>query len=121
MSELKAVPVHKLVFLVSLQEILYPTKPRNLQFNSVDDVLLADNILKGTEILLAVCDCKLINNNSPFVFCIVFKQAMYEHLGELLTVLITLDEIIDNHATLRDHWTMYKRCVSEGVKNIHIT
>lgn len=49
------------------------------------------------------------------------KQAMYEHLGELLTVLITLDEIIDNHATLKDHWTMYKRCVSEGVKNTPTT
>lgn len=46
---------------------------------------------------------------------------MYEHLGELLTVLITLDEIIDNHATLKDHWTMYKRCVSEGVKNVPTT
>lgn len=34
---------------------------------------------------------------------------MYEHLGELLTVLLTLDEIVDNHVTLKDHWTMYKR------------
>lgn len=55
------------------------------------------------------------------LFIYFFKQAMYEHLGELLTVLITLDEIIDNHATLRDHWTMYKRCVSEGVKNTLMT
>lgn len=39
------------------------------------------------------------------------KQAMYEHLGELLTVLLTLDEIINNHAILKDHWTMYKRYV----------
>ncbi|OXB69309.1 hypothetical protein ASZ78_015709 [Callipepla squamata] len=44
-----------------------------------------------------------------------FLQAMYEHLGELLTVLITLDEIIDNHATLKDHWTMYKRLL----KSVH--
>ncbi|KAJ7414790.1 WASH complex subunit 4 [Willisornis vidua] len=42
-------------------------------------------------------------------------EAMYEHLGELLTVLITLDEIIDNHATLKDHWTMYKRLL----KSVH--
>ncbi|OXB83588.1 UNVERIFIED_CONTAM: hypothetical protein H355_011407 [Colinus virginianus] len=42
-------------------------------------------------------------------------KAMYEHLGELLTVLITLDEIIDNHATLKDHWTMYKRLL----KSVH--
>uniref|UniRef100_A0A8C5MSK7 WASH complex subunit 4 n=1 Tax=Leptobrachium leishanense TaxID=445787 RepID=A0A8C5MSK7_9ANUR len=40
---------------------------------------------------------------------------MYEHLGELLTVLITLDEIIENHATLKDHWTMYKRLL----KSVH--
>ena len=38
-----------------------------------------------------------------------FLQTMYEHLGELLTVLLTLDEIIDNHITLKDHWTMFKR------------
>ncbi|RMC03042.1 hypothetical protein DUI87_20235 [Hirundo rustica rustica] len=42
-------------------------------------------------------------------------EAMYEHLGELLTILITLDEIIDNHATLKDHWTMYKRLL----KSVH--
>uniref|UniRef100_A0A8C3RLI1 WASH complex subunit 4 n=1 Tax=Chelydra serpentina TaxID=8475 RepID=A0A8C3RLI1_CHESE len=40
---------------------------------------------------------------------------MYEHLGELLTVLLTLDEIVDNHATLKDHWTMYKRLL----KSVH--
>ncbi|CAH2277508.1 Hypothetical predicted protein [Pelobates cultripes] len=40
---------------------------------------------------------------------------MYEHLGELLTVLLTLDEIIENHATLKDHWTMYKRLL----KSVH--
>lgn len=55
----------------------------------------------------------------PFFFSL-HKQAMYEHLGELLTVLITLDEIIDNHATLKEHWTMYKRCVSD-VKNTTTT
>ncbi|KAF4800311.1 WASH complex subunit 4 [Turdus rufiventris] len=43
------------------------------------------------------------------------NKAMYEHLGELLTILITLDEIIDNHATLKDHWTMYKRLL----KSVH--
>ncbi|CAH1784090.1 unnamed protein product, partial [Owenia fusiformis] len=36
-------------------------------------------------------------------------QTVYEHLGDLLTCLITLDEIIENHATLKDHWTLYKR------------
>ncbi|XP_073476379.1 WASH complex subunit 4 isoform X1 [Aquarana catesbeiana] len=40
---------------------------------------------------------------------------MYEHLGELLTVLLTLDEIIENHAALKDHWTMYKRLL----KSVH--
>ncbi|EMP29886.1 WASH complex subunit 7 [Chelonia mydas] len=46
---------------------------------------------------------------------ISFLQTMYEHLGELLTVLLTLDEIVDNHATLKDHWTMYKRLL----KSVH--
>uniref|UniRef100_A0A2K6LI74 WASH complex subunit 4 n=1 Tax=Rhinopithecus bieti TaxID=61621 RepID=A0A2K6LI74_RHIBE len=45
----------------------------------------------------------------------VHFQTMYEHLGELLTVLLTLDEIIDNHITLKDHWTMYKRLL----KSVH--
>lgn len=40
---------------------------------------------------------------------------MYEHLGELLTVLLTLDEIVDNHVTLKDHWTMYKRYANQNV------
>ncbi|EDM17083.1 similar to CG13957-PA (predicted), isoform CRA_b [Rattus norvegicus] len=43
------------------------------------------------------------------------NKTMYEHLGELLTVLLTLDEIIDNHVTLKDHWTMYKRLL----KSVH--
>ncbi|KAJ8791596.1 hypothetical protein J1605_020318 [Eschrichtius robustus] len=45
----------------------------------------------------------------------VHFQTMYEHLGELLAVLLTLDEIIDNHITLKDHWTMYKRLL----KSVH--
>ncbi|XP_040493346.1 WASH complex subunit 4 isoform X2 [Ursus maritimus] len=45
----------------------------------------------------------------------VHFQTMYEHLGELLTVLLTLDEIIDNHVTLKEHWTMYKRLL----KSVH--
>nr|XP_006817005.1 PREDICTED: WASH complex subunit 7-like [Saccoglossus kowalevskii] len=39
----------------------------------------------------------------------VHFQSIYEHLGDLLTVLVTLDEIIINHVTLKDHWTLYKR------------
>lgn len=42
-------------------------------------------------------------------FLFVYNQTVYEHLGELLVVLITLDEIMENHATLKDHWRMYKR------------
>lgn len=41
-----------------------------------------------------------------FAFCL---QIVYEHLGELLVVLLTLDEIMENHGTLKDHWKMYKR------------
>ncbi|TSM52349.1 WASH complex subunit 4 [Bagarius yarrelli] len=46
---------------------------------------------------------------------ISFLQIVYEHLGELLVVLITLDEIMENHSTLRDHWKMYKRLL----KSVH--
>uniref|UniRef100_A0A673GME4 WASH complex subunit 4 n=1 Tax=Sinocyclocheilus rhinocerous TaxID=307959 RepID=A0A673GME4_9TELE len=45
----------------------------------------------------------------------VHFQTVYEHLGELLVVLITLDEILENHATLKDHWKMYKRLL----KSVH--
>uniref|UniRef100_A0A4W4GUC8 WASH complex subunit 4 n=1 Tax=Electrophorus electricus TaxID=8005 RepID=A0A4W4GUC8_ELEEL len=45
----------------------------------------------------------------------VHFQTVYEHLGELLVVLITLDEIMENHATFRDHWKMYKRLL----KSVH--
>ncbi|KAH0616974.1 hypothetical protein JD844_028502, partial [Phrynosoma platyrhinos] len=57
------------------------------------------------------------NKNAPKVIETsgVHFQTMYEHLGELLTVLLTLDEIINNHAMLKDHWTMYKRyaCIEQ--------
>ncbi|XP_052261533.1 WASH complex subunit 4-like isoform X2 [Dreissena polymorpha] len=39
----------------------------------------------------------------------VHFQAVFEHLGDLLGVLITLDELIASHTTLLDHWTLYKR------------
>ncbi|XP_069766077.1 WASH complex subunit 4 isoform X3 [Narcine bancroftii] len=45
----------------------------------------------------------------------VHFQTVYEHLGELLTVLLTLDEIIENHVTLKDHWITYKRLL----KSVH--
>ncbi|GCB75955.1 hypothetical protein scyTo_0019825, partial [Scyliorhinus torazame] len=38
----------------------------------------------------------------------VHFQIVYEHLGELLAVLLVLDEIIANHVTLKDHWITYK-------------
>ncbi|KAK1167172.1 WASH complex subunit 4-like [Acipenser oxyrinchus oxyrinchus] len=45
----------------------------------------------------------------------VHFQTVFEHLGELLSVLLTLDEIIENQAALKDHWTMYKRLL----KSVH--
>eukprot|EP00057_Strongylocentrotus_purpuratus_P018431 XP_011672905.1 PREDICTED: WASH complex subunit 7 [Strongylocentrotus purpuratus] len=46
---------------------------------------------------------------------IVHFFTTYEYLGELLRILITLDEIVANQATLRDHWTLYKRML----KSVH--
>jgi len=34
---------------------------------------------------------------------------LFEHLGELLTALITLDEIINNNYMMKEHWKKYKR------------
>ncbi|XP_019624304.1 PREDICTED: WASH complex subunit SWIP-like [Branchiostoma belcheri] len=39
----------------------------------------------------------------------VHFQPVYEHLGDLLTVLTTLDSIVETHTILTDHWTLYKR------------
>jgi len=36
-------------------------------------------------------------------------QVVYEYVGRLLTVLITLDSIVENQVMLHDHWTLYKR------------
>lgn len=54
----------------------------------------------------------LTNLNISHHFDFVFDpQTVYEHLGELLVVLLTLDEIMENHGTLKEHWKMYKRSV----------
>ncbi|XP_061108676.1 WASH complex subunit 4 isoform X2 [Conger conger] len=45
----------------------------------------------------------------------VHFQTVHEQLGELLVVLITLDEIMENHSTLKEHWKMYKRLL----KSVH--
>ncbi|KAG7274770.1 hypothetical protein CRUP_015757 [Coryphaenoides rupestris] len=59
------------------------------------------------------------NNNKGAVKIIestgVHFQTVYEHLGELLVVLLTLDEIMENHGTLKEHWKMYKRLL----KSVH--
>ncbi|XP_066997257.2 WASH complex subunit 4 isoform X3 [Anabrus simplex] len=42
-------------------------------------------------------------------------QDVFEHLGVVLVILVTLDEILSNHSTLHDHWIIYKRTV----KSVH--
>jgi WASH complex subunit 7 len=42
-------------------------------------------------------------------------QDVFEHLGDLLVILLTLDEVLGKHSTLRDHWIIYKRTV----KSVH--
>jgi WASH complex subunit 7 len=39
----------------------------------------------------------------------VHFQVVYEHLADLLQVLVTLDSIIENQTTLKEHWKLYKR------------
>ena len=36
-------------------------------------------------------------------------QVVLEKLGQLFTALITLDELVETHPFLRDHWSSYKR------------
>ncbi|XP_071961621.1 WASH complex subunit 4-like isoform X2 [Antedon mediterranea] len=45
----------------------------------------------------------------------VHFTSVFEHLGQLLSVLITMDEIVSNQHTLKEHWTLYKRML----KSVH--
>ncbi|XP_033098788.1 WASH complex subunit 4-like isoform X2 [Anneissia japonica] len=45
----------------------------------------------------------------------VHFTTVFEHLGQLLCVLITLDEIVANQHSLKEHWTLYKRML----KSVH--
>ena len=42
-------------------------------------------------------------------FLTTFDQVVFEHIGDLLVILITLDEIIHQQQTLKEHWILYKR------------
>lgn len=39
---------------------------------------------------------------------------IWESLGNLLSTLVTLDEIIQDNSLLRDHWTTLKRLLKAG-------
>ena len=41
-------------------------------------------------------------------------QTVFEHLGELLTVLITLDEIMNECSGIHENWKRYKRYDCSG-------
>ncbi|XP_049805094.1 WASH complex subunit 4 [Schistocerca nitens] len=42
-------------------------------------------------------------------------QDVFEHLGDLLLILVTLDEIISTQSTLHNHWSLFKRTI----KSVH--
>jgi len=48
----------------------------------------------------------------------VHLLTVLQHLGDTLTVLITLDEIIASNEALRGHWKMYKRMVKAVSSNV---
>lgn len=43
-----------------------------------------------------------------------FLQTVFEHLGDLLTVLITFDEIMNESPGIHDNWKRYKRYIKDG-------
>ncbi|KAK3730652.1 hypothetical protein QZH41_008272, partial [Actinostola sp. cb2023] len=61
----------------------------------------------------------LYNKSGPKVIDIagVHFTTVFEHLGKLLGVLITLDEIMEASQTLRDHWKLYRRMVKSVYHN----
>ena len=40
---------------------------------------------------------------------------MFEKLSQLLTGLVTLDELVETHPYLRDHWSSYRRMVKAAM------
>ncbi len=44
-----------------------------------------------------------------------FLKVIFEKLSQLLAGLITLDELVENHPYLRDHWSSYKRMVKAAM------
>ena len=42
----------------------------------------------------------------------IHLQTVFEHIGDALGILITLDHIFAQGGTLREHWEQYKRCGS---------
>ena len=51
-----------------------------------------------------------------FIITIILKL-VFSCLGEILTVLVTLDEIILANETLNQHWTFYKRMMKTVKSN----
>lgn len=49
------------------------------------------------------------------LICVCALQDVFEHLGDILVILLTLDEVLGNHSTLHDHWIIYKRTL----KSVH--
>ncbi|KAG0442672.1 hypothetical protein HPB47_015636 [Ixodes persulcatus] len=45
----------------------------------------------------------------------VHFQTVFEHLGQMLASLVTLDEIVQAQSALREHWTLYRRML----KSVH--
>jgi len=64
--------------------------------------------------VMGIFSSKNCNKGEPYDIDIIF-QTVFEHLGDILAVLITLDEIIENHTTLKDHCVLYKRWVKTYV------
>ncbi|XP_055882277.1 WASH complex subunit 4-like isoform X2 [Biomphalaria glabrata] len=77
-------------------------------------------ISRCSEVVKAVMrqlSCLYTNKPGPKMIDVtdVHFQVVFEHLADLLTILITLDRIIELHPSLKDHWTLYKRMV----KSVH--
>ncbi len=51
----------------------------------------------------------LDENNMNMISYLNLFQSVFEHLGDLLAVLITLEKILDNSVIFKEHWKQYKR------------
>uniref|UniRef100_A0A1B6CFX9 WASH complex subunit 4 N-terminal domain-containing protein n=1 Tax=Clastoptera arizonana TaxID=38151 RepID=A0A1B6CFX9_9HEMI len=59
------------------------------------------------------------SSENPKIFSAadVHLQEVFEHIGKLLTLIITFDEVINSHVTIKDHFSIYQDTVQAAIQD----